>query len=56
MVSAASETAVGNRTDREYTQEELESISHYAKRNEGEQFMIDDITWNDLQMDEILYV
>lgn len=30
MVSAASETAVGNRTDREYTQEELESTSHYA--------------------------
>ena len=43
----------GTVPDREYTQEELESISHYAKRNEGEQFMIDDITWNDLQMDEI---
>lgn len=43
----------GTIPDREYTQEELESISHYAKRNEGEQFMIDDITWNDLQMDEI---
>lgn len=39
--------------DREYTQEELESISHYARRHEGEPFMIDDITWNDLQMDEI---
>ena len=36
----------GTVPDREYTQEELESISHYAKRNEGEQFMIDDITWN----------
>ena len=45
----------GTVPDREYTQEELESISHYAKRNEGEQFMIDDITWNDLQMDEIFY-
>ena len=43
----------GTVPDREYTQEELESISHYAKRNKGEQFMIDDITWNDLQMDEI---
>ena len=43
----------GTVPDREYTQEELESISHYAKRNEGEHFMIDDITWNDLQMDEI---
>lgn len=43
----------GTVPDREYTQEELESISHYAKRNEGEQFMIDDTTWNDLQMDEI---
>ena len=30
----------GTVPDREYTQEELESISHYAKRNEGEQFMI----------------
>lgn len=43
----------GTIPDREYTQEELESISHYARRHEGEQFMIDDITWNDLQMDEI---
>ena len=43
----------GTVPDREYTQEELESISQSAKRNEGEQFMIDDITWNDLQMDEI---
>lgn len=43
----------GTIPDREYTQEELESISHYARRHEREQFMIDDITWNDLQMDEI---
>lgn len=43
----------GTIPDREYTQEELESISHYARRHEGEPFMIDDITWNDLQMDEI---
>lgn len=43
----------GTIPDREYTQEELESISHYARRHEGEQFMIDDITWNDLQMNEI---
>ena len=27
-----------------------------GESDEGEQFMIDDITWNDLQMDEILYV
>ena len=39
--------------DREYTWEELESISHYAKHHEGERFMVDDITWNDLGMDQI---
>lgn len=43
----------GSVADREYTWEELESISHYAKHHEGERFMVDDITWNDLGMDQI---
>lgn len=43
----------GRAPGREYTYEEFESISHYAKRHQGDDFMIDDITWNDLDMDSI---
>ncbi len=43
----------GNVPDREYTEKELESISHYARNHQKERFMIDDITWNDLSMDQI---
>lgn len=43
----------GSVADREYTWEELESISHYAKHHQGDRFMVDDITWNDLGMDQI---
>ena len=43
----------GSVAEREYTWEELESISHYAKHQQEEKFMIDDITWNDLGMDQI---
>lgn len=43
----------GKIPEREYIQQELDSISHYAKYHQKEKFMIDDITWNDLQMDEI---
>ena len=43
----------GQAPDREYTYEEFESISHYARRHQGEDFFIDDITWNDLDMDRI---
>lgn len=39
--------------DREYQPAELEKISHYFRRNVGEEFVIDDITWNDLDMDRI---
>lgn len=40
-------------TDREYSTEELESISHYARRHRKDRFLIDDITWNDLSMDQM---
>jgi len=43
----------GSVTDREYSSEELESISHYARRHQKDRFLIDDITWNDLSMDQI---
>ena len=43
----------GSVTEREYSTEELESISHYARRHQGERFLVDDITWNDLNMDQI---
>ena len=43
----------GNIPDREYTAKELDSISHYAKNHQDGRFMIDDITWNDLNMDQI---
>ena len=53
MVSAALKTEVGNHTGSGIYPGGTESISHYARRHEGEPFMIDDITRNDLQMDEI---
>ncbi|MCI9067926.1 MAG: hypothetical protein HFI65_04505, partial [Lachnospiraceae bacterium] len=37
---------------REYSLEEFEKISHYYKRRKDGRFFIDDITWNDLGMDE----
>lgn len=43
----------GKVPDREYTYEEFRSISDYARRRKGEDFFIDDITWNDLDMDQI---
>lgn len=43
----------GNIPEREYTAKELDSISHYAKNHQDGRFMIDDITWNDLSMDQI---
>ena len=39
--------------DREYTSEELESISHYAIHHRKGKFYVDDITWNDLGLEEI---
>ncbi|MGN1184956.1 MAG: DNA mismatch repair protein MutS, partial [Oliverpabstia sp.] len=46
----------GSVADREYTEPELVSISHYARKHQGSRFMIDDITWNDLDMDKIFMV
>lgn len=43
----------GSVTEREYSTEELESISHYARRHQDGKFLVDDITWNDLNMDQI---
>lgn len=42
----------GNFSQREYTQEEYQCISHYATFKE-DGWMVDDITWNDLDMDRI---
>ena len=42
----------GTLPQREYKPEQFENISHYyLKHKDG--FSIDDITWNDLNMDEI---
>lgn len=43
----------GKAPDREYTYEEFKSISHYAKLHKKDAFQIDDITWNDLDMDKL---
>ena len=38
---------------RQYEAGDLEQISHYFRRKEKEGFVIDDITWNDLDMDRL---
>lgn len=43
----------GNVPEREYETGDLEKISHYFRRKQDERFRIDDITWNDLDMDHI---
>lgn len=43
----------GQVPDLDYTAQKLESISHYAYRKDNDDFFIDDITWNDLDMDRI---
>ena len=45
--------AWGNTPDRTYTYEELDCISKYYQLKEEEKFQIDDITWNDLDMDRV---
>lgn len=42
----------GNFVNREYTHEEYECISHYSSSRDS-QWKVDDITWNDLDMDRI---
>lgn len=43
----------GKIPQREYSYEELEHISQFFRQKEKEGFYIDDITWNDLDMDRI---
>lgn len=43
----------GNLPEREYSPGDIENISHYFRRKENQGFYIDDITWNDLDMDKI---
>lgn len=43
----------GSVATREYTSEELTSIYSYTKKHGGNRFMVDDITWNDLNMEQI---
>ena len=43
----------GNVPEREYSPGDIETISHYFRRKAGENFFIDDITWNDLDMDRV---
>lgn len=43
----------GQVPEQEYTSEELKSISHYAVNHRNGRFMIDDITWNDLDLERV---
>ena len=43
----------GQRPDREYSFAEYDAISHYFQRRHKDQYWVDDITWNDLDMDTI---
>lgn len=43
----------GQAPEREYTSEELASIGRYARNHQNGRFMIDDITWNDLDMERV---
>lgn len=43
----------GKIPDREYTYEELHHISQFFRQREKQGFFIDDITWNDLDMDRV---
>ena len=43
----------GKPSHRQYEVGDMEQISHYFRRREKEGFTIDDITWNDLDMDRL---
>lgn len=43
----------GKISQREYSYDELEHISQFFRKREKEGFYVDDITWNDLDMDRI---
>lgn len=43
----------GNVPEREYDAGDIQNISQYFRRKQNEKFVIDDITWNDLDMDRV---
>ena len=43
----------GQPPEGEWSADDLESISHYTAKRSGGRFLIDDITWNDLDLDGI---
>lgn len=43
----------GKAPEREYAPGDIENISHYFRRKGEQGFTVDDITWNDLDMDKI---
>lgn len=43
----------GKLPERSYSADELEAISHYYLNKETDRFQVDDITWNDLDMDRL---
>lgn len=43
----------GQAPEREYDPTEFDCISHYYLNRETEEFQLDDITWNDLDMDRV---
>jgi len=48
--------AFGNVPDREYKINEFETIPMYFEKTKGDEFFVDDITWNDLNMDNIYMI
>ncbi len=53
MIRKKIQRIYGQVPDREYAAGDIEEISHYFRRRSGTGFTIDDITWNDLDMDRI---
>ena len=43
----------GQVPDREYTWDQLEQIAGYYKEQKADRFVIDDVTWNDLDLDRV---
>ena len=43
----------GKLGDTQYPSDDFENISHYYRLSENDGYSVDDITWNDLEMDSI---
>ncbi len=43
----------GKLGDTRYPSDDFENISHYYRLSENDGYSVDDITWNDLEMDSI---